>query len=109
VEPLRLPIAVHQLVFVDLSGLRIENRNLLPPRMEITPCNLHRRLLLILELAVLYPLASRSSLKPSSLSHPFCMRNGVTADRSWTQPAAEYLEVYEQVVTSRNQVCLDWG
>jgi starch synthase len=30
------------------------------------------------------------------------MHNGMTADHSWTQPAQEYLEVYEQAVTSRN-------
>ncbi len=30
------------------------------------------------------------------------MHNGMTADHSWTRPAQEYLEVYEQVVTSRN-------
>jgi glycogen synthase len=30
------------------------------------------------------------------------MHNGMTADHSWTQPAAEYVEVYERVVTSRN-------
>ena len=28
--------------------------------------------------------------------------NGMTADHSWTHPAQEYLEVYEQVVTSKN-------
>ncbi len=30
------------------------------------------------------------------------MRNGMTTDHSWTQPAQEYLEVYNQVVTSKN-------
>lgn len=30
------------------------------------------------------------------------IHNGMTTDHSWTQPAQEYLEVYEQVVTSRN-------
>ena len=30
------------------------------------------------------------------------MHNGMTADHSWTQPAQEYVQVYEQVVTSRN-------
>jgi len=30
------------------------------------------------------------------------MQNGMTADHSWTRPAAGYLEVYEQVVRSRN-------
>jgi starch synthase len=30
------------------------------------------------------------------------VHNGMTADHSWTQPAQEYAEVYEQVVTSRS-------
>ncbi|MFP5230976.1 MAG: glycogen synthase GlgA [Acidobacteriota bacterium] len=30
------------------------------------------------------------------------MHNGMTQDHSWVQPAQEYLQVYEQVVTSRN-------
>lgn len=30
------------------------------------------------------------------------MHNGMTADHSWTKPAEEYIEVYEQVVTSKN-------
>ena len=60
------------LVFSYLSALYIKNRYLLPPRMKITSYNrLHGRLLLIFELVVLYPLASRSSPKPSSLSHQF--------------------------------------
>src|ERR1700692_399216 len=47
VEPLRFPITVYQLVFGDLSGLRLENRYLLKAGMKITPYNLHRRLLLV--------------------------------------------------------------
>src|SRR5271167_1225437 len=47
VEPLCLPITVYQLVFGDLSGLRLENRYLLKTGMKITPYNLHRRLLLV--------------------------------------------------------------
>src|SRR6202035_1647920 len=47
VEPLRISISVYQLVFDDLSGLRIENRYLLKAGMKITPYNLHRRLLLV--------------------------------------------------------------
>src|ERR1035438_9955481 len=69
IEPLGLPVTVAQLVLSYLSGLRIENRYLLPTRMKITSYNLHGRLLLIFELVVLNPLATRSSLKPSSLSH----------------------------------------
>jgi len=39
IRPLRLAIPVHQLAFAYLAGFRIENGNLLPPRMEITSCN----------------------------------------------------------------------
>ena len=55
IEPSRLSFSVHQLVFDNLTGLHIENRYLLPARMEITPYNLHRRLLLIQQLKVLNP------------------------------------------------------
>ena len=41
IKPLRLVVPVDQLVLADLPGLRIENRYLLPPRMKITPYNLH--------------------------------------------------------------------
>src|ERR1035438_4908737 len=49
IEPLGLPVTVAQLVLSYLSGLRIENRYLLPTRMKITSYNLHGRLLLIFE------------------------------------------------------------
>ncbi len=41
IKPLCLALAVDQLVLADLPGLRFENRYLLPPRMKITPYNLH--------------------------------------------------------------------
>jgi len=37
VKAFRLPISVDQLVLSNLSGFAVENRNLLPRRMEITP------------------------------------------------------------------------
>jgi hypothetical protein len=46
IETFRFAIPVQKLQFRYLPGLRIENRNLLPRRMEITSYNLHRRLLL---------------------------------------------------------------
>ena len=41
VELLRFAVGVPQLQLADLSRLRIENCNLLPTRMEITPYNSH--------------------------------------------------------------------
>jgi hypothetical protein len=69
IKALRFAIAVHQLVFADLPGLGIQNRNLLPLRMKITTYNDHRRLLRSSSSWSSIPLASRSSQKPSSLSH----------------------------------------
>src|SRR5271165_3285781 len=45
VELLGCAVAVAQLVLVHFSGFVVENRHLLPTRMEITPYNQHRRLL----------------------------------------------------------------
>jgi starch synthase len=30
------------------------------------------------------------------------MRNGMAQDHSWTKPASEYVEVYEEVARARN-------
>ena len=68
IEPFRLSFPVLQLVLDDLAGLHIENRYLLPARMEITSYNLHRRLLLIQQLKVLnqnYSIAEAFVLIPS--------------------------------------------
>jgi hypothetical protein len=67
IKPLGLAIAVHQLVFAHLSRFAIENRNLLPTGMEITPYNLHEGSLLPVVL-ILKPSLPGSS-KPSPLSN----------------------------------------
>src|SRR5271165_1301049 len=41
IEPFRLPVPVDQLALFDLTGVAVKNRHLLPPRMKITPYNLH--------------------------------------------------------------------
>src|SRR5271165_7009551 len=46
VELFGFAVAIAQLVPVHFSGLAVDNRNLLPTGMEITPYNKHRRLLL---------------------------------------------------------------
>ena len=72
VELLGCAVAVAQLVLVHFSALVVENRNLLPTGMEITPYNKHRRLLLPQRLSsssTTKERLHRIEREPSLLSH----------------------------------------